>query len=199
MRVSWLVPPLLWMVVIAVFSSPAFSADYTAGVIVPVLRWTMPWATGSHLETMHVLVRKLAHLTEYAVLAILWWRAFIHGSGMPRGRAVAWALAISVVWAALDEAHQALEPMRTASVRDVALDTAGAVAGLVAVWRGWLATVDALTAMLLWAAALGGAGLLVLDAAAGVSSGLLWVAVPGALAGLVVRRHWRRVARDAAP
>jgi VanZ family protein len=186
------------MVVIAVFSSPAFSAEYTAGVIVPVLRWTMPWATGPDLETMHVLVRKLAHVTEYAVLAILWWRALVHGSGVPRGRAAAWALAISVAWAALDEAHQALEPVRTASVRDVALDTAGAVGGLLAAWRGWLATVDALTATLLWAAAVGGAALLLFDAAAGVSSGLLWIAVPGALVGLLVRRHWRRIARDAA-
>jgi VanZ family protein len=196
MRLSWLVPPLGWMVVIAMLSSPGFSAEYTAGVIVPVLRWTMPWATGPHLESMHLLVRKLAHLTEYAVLSILWWRALVHGSDAPRGRAAAWALAISVAWAALDEAHQALEPMRTASVRDIVLDTAGAVSGLVAAWRGWLATVDALTATLLWAAAIGGAALLALDAAAGVSSGLLWLAVPGALAGLLLRRRWRRIVRE---
>jgi VanZ family protein len=184
------------MIVIAVFSSPAFSAEYTAGGIVPVLQWTMPWATGPHLESMHLLVRELAHLFEYAVLAVLWSRALVQGAGLSRGRAAGWALAISVAWAALDEAHQGLIPTRTASVRDVALDSAGAIGGLVAARRGWLATADGLTAAILWAATVGGTSLLVLDAVAGVSSGLLWVAVPGAVVGLLVRRRWRRAGRD---
>jgi VanZ family protein len=189
-RASW-VPAVAWMLLITAFSSPMGSAENTAGVIVPALRWMMPSATGPELESVHLLARKIAHVLEYALLAVLWMRPLTADSPRPWRRAAVWAFMICLAWAALDETHQAFVPSRTGSARDVAIDATGAVGGLIAARRGWRATLDGLTGALLWIAAVGGAALLVVDAVAGVRSGVLWATVPGAVVGLFVRRRWR--------
>ena len=71
---TWL-PPVAWTAVVLSLSAATFSADNTGGVIDPLLAWLLPWLTPSTIEAMHGLIRKLAHVTEYAVLAALWWRA----------------------------------------------------------------------------------------------------------------------------
>ena len=196
MRPAHWLPPVVWMAVILSLASDAGSAEHTSRLILPVLRFVFPGASPLQLDAMHLVVRKLAHVSEYAILAALWLRALVAGRGLAP-RPAAWgALAIAVAWAIVDESYQSTVGSRTGSPVDVAIDAAGALAVAVSGRFGWRPTVDALTATLLWAAAIGGAALLALDAAAGVSSGLLWLAVPGALAGLLLRRRWRRIVRD---
>jgi VanZ family protein len=48
-------------------------------------------------------LRKLAHVTEYALLTLLWWRA-LHGLGLRS--ALPAAIAISLLYACTDEFHQ---------------------------------------------------------------------------------------------
>ena len=125
----WL-PTLLWMAVIMVLSTDAFSADQTGAVLVPSLRWLAPWATPAQIEMAHAVIRKLAHFGEYAILATLWFETFQGAPGWSVRRAQWVAFGISVAWAFLDEAHQATTLTRTASARDVVLDAAGAVSAL---------------------------------------------------------------------
>jgi VanZ family protein len=129
LRDAWL-PPLLWMALIVWFSSEAWGADRTSRVVVPVIQLLLPWLTPAQVQLLHWMLRKGAHLTEYAVLSLLWFRAFVcrHRWGWPR--AALTALAISVAWAATDEAHQAFVPNRGASSVDVLLDAIGAVLAL---------------------------------------------------------------------
>lgn len=79
---------------------------------------------------MQLLVRKAAHLTEYAVLAVLMLRA-VRGkiSGELKVQAFQ-VLLVCAAYAALDEFHQSFVISRTASPIDVAIDTCGAGAGL---------------------------------------------------------------------
>ena len=72
-----------------------------------------------------VLLRKLAHFTEYAVLTALWWRA-LRGLGMRFMPALAAAAAVSLAYAAGDEFHQTFVAGRHGSVVDWAIDSAGA-------------------------------------------------------------------------
>ena len=191
----WL-PPLAWMAVILWLSTGDFSAENTGGVLRPLLQWLFPWATASQLTALHELIRKAAHVTEYAVLAALW---FITLSRERRwsARKAAWAaFLIAIGWACVDELHQATEPSRTASIGDVAIDTAGALAASVVAWRGWRVTA-VVTTVLLWTAALGGAIVIAINLATGVRSGVLWVTVPFAAALLLVRWRWS-AARDQA-
>ncbi|HEX7137507.1 MAG TPA: VanZ family protein, partial [Vicinamibacterales bacterium] len=70
-------------------------------------------------------IRKTAHLTEYAILTALSFRALREGR---RGFTLRWALlalAITICVASTDEFLQSFTPTRTSSPWDVALDTCG--------------------------------------------------------------------------
>ena len=77
----------------------------------------------------HPLVRKAAHATEYAVLAMLlvrWLAACLPG----KRRVFMVAFGIACLYAVLDEAHQLLVPGRAGQAADVAVDALGAAFGL---------------------------------------------------------------------
>lgn len=84
------------------------------------------------------VIRKGGHLTEYAVLSTLCWRA-VHQPFRGDARDWSWrdagiAMMMAALYAASDEFHQAFIPSRTASPWDALLDTCGAAAGLMLVW-----------------------------------------------------------------
>src|SRR5438034_7630764 len=79
MRPAHWLPPVLWMGVIMLLSTDTGSAAHTSELLLPLLHWLLPWASPGDLAAIHGLVRKGAHLTEYAILAALWYRAFTRG------------------------------------------------------------------------------------------------------------------------
>src|SRR5262245_49564678 len=127
------------MAAIITFSSDVGSGEHTGHWVLPFLRTLAPSATNAQLEALHWLLRKAGHVTEYAILTTLWYRALRRGLGAaPRGAAVI-AFAISVAWAALDEFWQSFVPSRTASVMDVATDALGALMAITVARLGWRA------------------------------------------------------------
>jgi VanZ family protein len=99
----WL-PVLAWAAVIFAFSS------------IPSL--------SSGLGVWDTVLRKGAHITEYAILGALLYRAL--------GREAV-ALAVGIAYAATDELHQHFVRGRHASPVDVAIDAAGLALGML-VW-----------------------------------------------------------------
>ena len=95
------IPVVVWAAVIFTFSS------------IPSL------STG--LGTWDTILRKGAHVTEYAVLSALLYRAL--------GREPL-ALAVGIAYAATDELHQYFVRGRHASPVDVAIDAVGLAAGM---------------------------------------------------------------------
>ena len=190
--VAYWLPPVVWMAVILWLSTDTGSPEHTSSFLLPLVRWLLPWATPAQLDFIHLLLRKMGHLVEYAVLAALWFRAFARGRGLPP-RTAAWlSLSISLAWAFLDEWHQSMLLSRTGSALDVVLDGAGAAAALAAGRLGWRASVDLATAILLWVAVVGGAAVLAVNASTGVASGVLWLTASTAALGLIARRLLRR-------
>lgn len=179
---SW-VPPLAWMVVILSLSSERFAADYTGDLLAPVVAWLTAWAGPAAVGALHLGLRKLAHLTEYAMLAVFWILAFTGEAGLGSRRAALWTLGICAGWAGLDEARQSLTANRTPSLADVALDTAGSAIGMLVAITGWRGARLA-TAGGLWLAVTAGVVLLVVNALAGIPSGGLWITVPAAAVAL---------------
>jgi VanZ family protein len=133
----WL-PVLLWMSLIFGFSTDVGSSSHTSRIIGPILRWLIPDISDAAIERVQLVVRKGAHLTEYAILGALAWRAV----RQPRRedqrpwqmRYALAAVAIATLFAASDEWHQSTVPSRQGQVSDVFIDGLGASAGLVAVW-----------------------------------------------------------------
>jgi VanZ family protein len=179
----------MWMAVVLAMSSTQMSAENTGSILRPLLNWLLPGLRPPHLDVIHAVVRKTAHVTEYGILAALWRRAFVRGQVVRPALAGALAWGVAVICAIVDETHQSFLPSRTGTVSDVMLDSAGALAAILLIqvsqWQG----VDALTGVLLWVAVLGGVSALVLDLAAGAGGGLLWVTVPAAAIWLVYRRR----------
>ena len=135
-------PVVGWMAFIFFMSTGMGDAEHTIGLLGRLLRAFMPEAAKHfgplQLEYLNYLIRKLGHFCEYMALTALAVRAFQFGSSKLKIRSLLGAVALSVCYAVSDEAHQYFVPYRTASVRDVLLDSSGALvcAALIAVWFG---------------------------------------------------------------
>src|SRR4030081_2707248 len=75
----WL-PVVAWLGVIFVGSTDVMSTEQTSRIIVPFLRWLKPDISVEAIGLVQFSVRKAAHLAEYAILAMLLWRAVIRGA-----------------------------------------------------------------------------------------------------------------------
>ena len=74
----WL-PLVIWLGVIFVGSTDLMSTQHTSRFIVPFLRWLDPHISWAAINTIHTVIRKLGHVSEYAILALLLWRALCSG------------------------------------------------------------------------------------------------------------------------
>ncbi len=120
-----------WMVVIFRFSTEA--GDASSGRSDIIVHWLQGIGIPGSGETLGFLVRKAAHMAEYAVLALLSFYAL--RAHIERGRALLWSFGVTVVYAISDEIHQLFVPGRTGSPRDVLVDALGAAIGLaLAAW-----------------------------------------------------------------
>jgi VanZ family protein len=120
------------MALIFIGSTDVLSAEHTSRFLVPFLRWLDPHISFATIIAIQTLIRKVGHVTEYAILAILFWRALRGGEGLrTRNWLVFFGAWIAcALFAASDEFHQSFVPSRTASVHDVMIDICGALIGL---------------------------------------------------------------------
>ncbi len=130
----WL-PVFAWMLLIFFGSTDLLSSERTSRIIGPLLRWLIPDISAETIRQVQALARKAAHLIEYAVLALLLWRA------RRQDRPCPWAwpeagvvLSLTVLYAVTDELHQGLVASRYSSVADVLVDAAGSALGLLLLW-----------------------------------------------------------------
>ncbi len=147
--------PVLWTFVILGLGSDSFAHSETSRFLGPLIRFLLPsWEDAAQAELLF-WVRKLAHVVEYGVLAVLVVIAMLRSSEARALRAEllrssrCWpALAIAMLWvlgvAGFDEYRQSLSDHRTGTSRDVALDAFGGglalalLAALPVGLRAWL-------------------------------------------------------------
>jgi len=135
---------LLWLGLIAFESTNALSAANTGSLLYPLLHRLLGLDPIRFL-TWHFMLRKTGHVIGYAVLSLLFyraWKATIPIRLDPRW-SIGWAriaFTMTALVASLDEWHQTFLPSRTGTVRDVVLDSTAALFAqlLVYLWlRGW--------------------------------------------------------------
>jgi VanZ family protein len=113
---------------------PAVAATSLLRTWLPVVVWaavifalsSIP-SLSSGLGTWDLVLRKLAHMMEFAILGALLARAL---RGAPA------AVLAGIAYAATDEWHQSFVRGRDGNVADVAIDAVGIIAGVIA-WRRW--------------------------------------------------------------
>ncbi len=113
-RLKYWIPALCVALLISSFSTHYFSGEETARFIIPFLRWLFPLADAHTLRVLHILIRKAAHVIEFAVFST--------------------AVFIAVSYAGFDEWHQSFVPLREPRLRDVLIDVTGALLAQVLVW-----------------------------------------------------------------
>lgn len=85
--------------------------------------------------TMDLIIKKLGHMLEYGILAVLALWALRGGGRVTTARNLICALAIAGLYAISDEMHQHFVPGRNARTLDVGFDLLGALLALLAVVR----------------------------------------------------------------
>lgn len=121
--------PIIWMGIMFVFSTDVGSMSHTNSIFVPMIKFFAPEISRRELVILLVGIRKIGHIVEYAILSILWSYAFNQGKTEWSWRPVLSAIAVSLLYASLDEFHQSFVQSRTASFADVGLDGIGAILG----------------------------------------------------------------------
>lgn len=129
--VKYWIPVIAWVLVIFIASGDLMSAEHTSRFLGPFLLWLKPDISPETLAQIQFCVRKAAHLTEYAILAFLACRA-VFGTNLKWSTSILYvnAWVICVLVAVGDEFHQSFVASRGASPWDVAIDSAGAIFGL---------------------------------------------------------------------
>jgi VanZ family protein len=128
-------PPIIWMSVIFYFSTDIFSGDKTGSLLWKLASFIYPGLTQELFDPIHFYIRKAGHFTEYAILALLLFRAFRSGAGARwRWKWALSSLLIAFIYASLDEYHQTFTRHRAGSIYDSLIDTSGAVTALVLLW-----------------------------------------------------------------
>ena len=131
-RLSRYGPLIVWAALIFVGSTDLLSASNTVGVLTRPLLWLFPHASDATLRTLHFVLRKAGHFSEYAILALLAARAFRTSSReLLRSRWFWLSLLLVVAYSLSDEFHQSFVASRTASIYDSVIDSLGGLAALV--------------------------------------------------------------------
>ncbi|BCJ88059.1 VanZ family protein [Effusibacillus dendaii] len=89
--------------------------------------WQTPY------DMLEFFIRKLGHVTEYAILAFLWQQTLRH-TRLSRGKIYLWTVLICLLYASSDEWHQTFVPGRTGHPIDVAVDSIGILLATIIYW-----------------------------------------------------------------
>lgn len=125
------------MALIFTGSSDTHSYQHSSRLVEPLLHWLFPTMSQETIDIIHEGARKCCHLAEYAVLALLLWRA-LHATknnlppwSWPK---VGGTLLMVFLYASTDEFHQIFVATRTPHFTDVLIDTTGGAIGLLILW-----------------------------------------------------------------
>lgn len=120
-------PAILWLAVIFFLSSQ--TGEQTAAISLAIARWLARLFPGVSLTSLHLALRKAAHIGVYFVEGALLFPA-LYGQKGRAGRALALTVALCAMIAVVDEAHKLAIPGRHCSWPEAALNFLGALPGV---------------------------------------------------------------------
>ncbi|MFQ3675143.1 MAG: VanZ family protein [Endomicrobiia bacterium] len=123
--------------IIIFLMKPSFSQQNFVIFWLPVILWSsviffwssIPYLKISVLEFWDIVLRKLAHITEFAILTFLYYRAINKNNEPQKFMNHFWPIFLTLVFAITDEIHQHFVPGRVCSWKDVLIDSVGILVG----------------------------------------------------------------------
>ena len=130
----WLIT-IVWAGVIYYLSTDTFGPSFSAWLLANILRLLRILVSSHTFHILHILMRKCAHLTEYAIFGLFIYHA-LEGERPPewRPRRACVAVLAAALYSLTDEYHQSFEATRTASILDCSIDTVGAMLGMLVLY-----------------------------------------------------------------
>jgi len=133
----WWFTTLGWAGLIFYLSTGTFGGSFTAWLLHQLLSLLQVNISAEVFGTLHFLVRKLAHLSEYAMFGVLLYGGLSGGKQFAWRARTAWhCVAITAAYSLTDELHQSFVPGRGASLVDCSIDTAGAALAMLFLYAG---------------------------------------------------------------
>ncbi len=127
----WWLATVAWAVLIFHLSTPTYSANRSIPLLARLLAFFNVSVSHTTLVVLDTLIRKVAHLTEYGIFALLLYRSCIGRNPWGwRPRLAFWCVVFAAFYAVTDEFHQSFTSTRVASPVDCLIDTTGAAVGM---------------------------------------------------------------------
>lgn len=122
---------VLWMIVVFCLSNQNGSESSNLSRKIANL-----FANGDTVkaEKIEPVVRKAAHMSEYAVGGMIFYGITMTYVDMSRKKRMIMSFAFIIIYASSDEIHQLFIDQRSGNVKDVIIDTFGAALGILAMF-----------------------------------------------------------------
>ena len=108
------------MIIIFLFSNQPNSGEKTHSIIEKIL----PIFNKNTINIINLVIRKLAHITEYYILAYLS-HSLLKEYKLSRKKEIIICILFCILYSITDELHQSLIPGRTSNYKDCLIDTIG--------------------------------------------------------------------------
>lgn len=133
--VLWWALTLAWAALIFYLSTQTFTPDFSQAVLAGTLHFFHLRVSRGTFGFLHALIRKLAHLTEYAIFALfLYGLPGLESQMLWRPRRAVTCILVAAAYSLTDEFHQLYVAGRHASLLDCGLDTIGASLGMMVLY-----------------------------------------------------------------
>lgn len=116
---------LIWMIIIFVMSS--FNAEDSANQSNFIVNIISNIFNIENVKLLSLIIRKLAHFTEYLILGILVINMFTKNN---ISKSYLLSILLCVIYATSDEIHQIFIPGRACQIKDILIDSVGSITGI---------------------------------------------------------------------
>lgn len=128
-KLKYFIPALIWMIFIFMMSQTngndsSSQSNFIAEIVLKIIN--------IDIETLTYVIRKTAHMSEYAILFLLIYYG-LHKT-ITNKSILATSLFITFIYACSDEFHQLFIPGRSGQFKDVLIDTSGALIMLLIIY-----------------------------------------------------------------
>ena len=116
---------LIWMIIIFIMSS--FNATDSANQSNFIVNIIANIFNINNIILLSLIIRKLAHFTEYLILGILVINMFTKNNAK---KSCLLSILLCIIYATSDKIHQIFTPGRACQIKDILIDSVGSITGV---------------------------------------------------------------------
>lgn len=116
---------LIWMIIIFIMSS--FNAEDSANQSNFIVNIIANIFNIENVKLLSLIIRKLAHFTEYLILGTLVINMFTKNNAK---KTYLLSILLCIIYATSDEIHQIFTPGRACQIKDILIDSVGSITGI---------------------------------------------------------------------